>query len=191
MAFNMLSELPAIHACENTRDISSSPSTNTFPGSSKMISAHSSTSIASNESATIATTSSDNISTISTDNSDTCMSDSEGKTISTATEALPTTVDSTFITESAPATKARTGSLTRHELKHHSLWATNVEIQDKTLPDFPSAQTRAAGETRIRGKGEKGEDRSSSSDPLLKPIKDRICGLQTLHLAHNSFSGKL
>ena len=75
-------------------------------------------------------------------------------------------------------------------MKHHSLWASNVEIQDKSLPEFPSTQnTRVKGETRLRnGKGEKGDERKSESS--VRSMKDRICGLQTLHLAHNSFSGK-
>ena len=38
--------------------------------------------------------------------------------------------------------------------------------------------------------GEKGEEKQNETN-AQKSIKDRVCGLQTLHLAHNSFSGKL
>ena len=189
----MLSELPAIHAFENSREMSSSSSINAFPGSSRMISAHSSTSIASNESSTINTISSDNISTLSTDNSDTYMSDSEGKTLSSSTDPNhPNTADpSTFVDENLPipTRTTNTGSLTPHDLKHHSLWASNVEILDKSLQEFPSTQnTRVKNETRLRGgRSDKGEEKQA--DPNFKDMKDRICGLQTLHLAHNSFSG--
>ena len=190
MAFNLLSELPAIHALEDSREVSSTCSSNSLSGSTKMISAHSNTSIASNESSTVAATSSDNISTLSTDNSDTYMSDSESKTISSATEPNPfqATSDShNFTNESVPINT--TGSLTPHELKHHSVWATNIEIQDKSVPDFPSTQTiPARGETRIRGgKPERSEDKQL--DINLKYMNNRVCGLQTLHLAHNAFSG--
>jgi hypothetical protein len=166
-----------------------------------MISAHSNTSIASNESSTIATTSSDNISVLSTDNSDTYMSDSECRTLSSHSADI--TTNHHLITDlqnnnnnncaigdnSGISKTTKTGSLTPHELKHHSLWASSVEIQDKSLPEFPSNQnTRVKGETRLRsGKGEKGEERQSESS--IRSMKDRICGLQTLHLAHNSFSG--
>ena len=193
----MLSELPAIHAFENSREMSSSSSINSFAGSCKMISAHSNTSIASNESSTIATTSSDNISTISTDNSDTYMSDPECRTLSSSTDINTNIItdsqnnNSTVTGENSGIYRTtKTGSLTPHELKHHSLWATNVEIQDKSLPEFPSTQnTRVKGETRLRsGKGEKGDERQSESNN--RSMKDRICGLQTLHLAHNSFSGR-
>ena len=89
-------------------------------------------------------------------------------------------------------TKTKKGSLTPHELKHHSLWAYNVEIEDKSLPEFPSTQTtKVRGETRLRtGKGEKGEEKQNETS-AQKSMKDRVCGLQTLHLAHNSFSGKV
>ena len=199
LAFNMLSELPAIHAFENSREMSSSSSINSFSGSCKMISAHSNTSIASNESSTIATTSSDNISTLSTDNSDTYMSDSECRTLSSSadittnhhiTTDLQNNNNSVIGENSGISKTTKTGSLTPHELKHHSMWASNVEIQDKSLPEFPSTQnTRVKGETRLRGgKGEKGDERQSESN--IRSMKDRICGLQTLHLAHNSFSGR-
>ena len=201
----MLSELPAIHAFENSREMSSSSSISSFPG--RMISAHSNTSIASNESSTIATTSSDNISTFSTDNSDTYMSDTDCKTLSSSINNDPivtsqsrtsskeqhdsNSIENLSNCSSLKKLKTKTGSLTPHTLKHHSLWAYNVEIQDKSLPDFPSTQnTRVKGETRLRsGKGEKGEEKQNEPSSQ-KPMKDRICGLQTLHLAHNSFSGK-
>ena len=123
------------------------------------------------------------------------MSDSEAKTLSSSTDPNhPNTADpSTFVDENLPipTRTTNTGSLTPHDLKHHSLWASNVEIQDKSLPEFPSTQnTRVKGETRLRGgKGEKGDERQSESS--VRSMKDRICGLQTLHLAHNSFSGRL
>ena len=201
----MLSELPAIHAFENSRELTSSSSISSFPG--RMISAHSNTSIASNESSTIATTSSDNISTFSTDNSDTYMSDTDCKTLSSSTNndqmiaSHPRTsskeqpdnnsVENMSNCSSLKRSKTKTGSLTPHELKHHSLWAYNVEIQDKSLPEFPSTQnTRVKGETRLKsGKGEKGDEKLNEPS-AQKSMKDRICGLQTLHLAHNSFSGK-
>ena len=190
----MLSELPAIHAFENSREMSSSCSINSFPGSSKMISAHSNTSIASNESSTIATTSSDNVSTLSTDNSDTYMSDSECRTVSSSADIttdhhITSSSNNIFVGENLGISKTtKTGSLTPHELKHHSLWASNVEIQDKSHTEFLSAQnTHVKGETRLRG----GKGDEKLLEPSIKSMKDRICGLQTLHLAHNSFSGML
>ena len=193
----MLSELPAIHAFENShRELSSSSSISGFPGSCRMISAQSSTSIASNESSTVATTSSDNISILSTDNSDTYMSDSEVKTLSSSTD--PTNNQNSNVESNQcetpnvlPMQTTKTSTLTSHELKHHSLWQSNIEIQDKTLPEFSSTQnTRVKGETRLRGggKNDKGDEKQEESN--IKNMKNKVCGLQTLHLAHNSFSGK-
>ena len=201
----MLSELPAIHAYESSlieHHITSSVSITSSlggsgGGSTKMISAHSNTSIASTESSTIATTSSDNVSTFSTDNSDACMSDTESKTMSDPMSLSHVITPDSTITELGSNVMSRTGLLTQQELRHHSLWASNIEIQDKSFPDFSSTahadQTTRGGETRTRGgagvgKGE-GEDKISMTESILKSIKERVCGLQTLHLAHNSFSG--
>lgn len=96
----------------------------------------------------------------------------------------------------------------RHNLKHHSLWSTNVDVQEKSMPvnyfqqrplttaqdsmvppgTSSSSATATSGPRPGEGRRRRSQSKKDQPSPLtiVEPIVES--DLQVLNLAHNSFS---
>ena len=110
---------------------------------------------------------------------------------SESADADTTSCDSDTVSESCSFSESDTKSLfeerslQRHELKHHSLWSTNIQIQDKSLPD-PQInsnggleRTNTLRRRRIQN-GQSNKVQWKSLNVLRQPISQAIFYTSTL-----------